>query len=213
MQLGHRIDPRRVAFDIDGVVANTIQLFIDIARDDYGIHHLSPQIVTSYDLNKCLDIEPDIIAAIVERITEGNYDCRLDPIPGAVEVLKRLKAFGPIRMVTARPKLGPIKKWVNRILDADSDDILVVATGSFEAKPGALKQHNITCFVDDRLDTCYLLQGQNITPIVYVQPWNRENHPFTEVDGWQQIEMLIDWNGSAEQAVKTDPSIDLTECA
>lgn len=193
------IDPRQVAFDIDGVIANTMQLFIDIARQVYGINTVCYKNITSYDLNTCLDIGPDIISDIVQRITEGDYSCCLEPIPGAKRVLNRLRIFSPILLVTARPKLGPIKAWVDQVLEAGPGKIEVIATGSFEAKPDVLLQKGIAFFVDDRLDTCFLLQQHDITPLVYVQPWNRQSHPFLEVDGWRQLEMLINWEACSEQ--------------
>jgi hypothetical protein len=102
-------------------------------------------------------------------------------------------------LVTARPKLGPIKAWADQALGANPGEIEVIATGSFEAKPDVLLQKDVAFFVDDRLDTCFLLQQHDITPLVYVQPWNRKSHPFLEVDGWRQLEMLIDWEASSEQ--------------
>lgn len=194
------IDPRRVAFDIDGVIADTMQLFIDIAREVYGITTVRYENITRYDLDTCLDIGPEIISEIVQRITEGNYPCCLEPIPGAERVLNRLRMFGPILLVTARPKLGPIKAWVDQMLGAAPSDIEVIATGSFEAKSDALLQKDVAFFVDDRLDTCFLLQQHDITPLVYVQPWNRQNHPFLEIDGWRQLEMLIDWDTGTEHS-------------
>jgi hypothetical protein len=188
-----------VAFDIDGVIANTMQLFIDIAKDVYGINTIRYESITRYNLDDCLDTGPDIITDIVQRITEGNYSCRLEPIPGAKRVLDRLRIFGPILLVTARPKLGPIKAWADQALGANPGEIEVIATGSFEAKPDVLLQKDVAFFVDDRLDTCFLLQQHDITPLVYVQPWNRKSHPFLEVDGWRQLEMLIDWEASSEQ--------------
>lgn len=193
------IDPRQVAFDIDGVIANTMQLFIDIAKAVYGIDTVRYESITRYDLNTCLDIGPDIISDIVQRITEGNYPCCLEPLPGAKRVLNRLRMFGPILLVTARPRLGPIQAWVDQVLEIDPGEIEVIATGSFEAKPDALLQKDVAFFVDDRLDTCFLLQQHDITPLVYVQPWNRQSHPFLEVDGWRQLEMLIDWETCSEQ--------------
>jgi 5'(3')-deoxyribonucleotidase len=192
------IDPRRVAFDIDGVIANTMQLFIDIAREVYGITTVRYENITRYDLNTCLDIGPEIISEIVQRITEGNYPCSLKPIPGAERVLNRLRTFGPILLVTARPMLGPIRAWVEQMLGATPSDIEVIATGGFEAKTDVLLQRDVAFFVDDRLDTCFLLQQHDITPLVYVQPWNRQNHPFLDVDGWRQLEMLIDWERGSE---------------
>jgi hypothetical protein len=193
------IDPRKVAFDIDGVIANTMQLFIDIAKDVYGINTIRYDSITRYNLDDCLDIGPDIISDIVQRITEGNYSCRLEPIPGAKRVLDRLRIFGPILLVTARPKLGPIKAWADHMLRTTPGEIEVIATGSFEAKPDVLLQKDVAFFVDDRLETCFLLQQHDITPLVYVQPWNRKSHPFLEVDGWRQLEMLIDWEACSEQ--------------
>jgi hypothetical protein len=193
------IDPRKVAFDIDGVIANTMQLFIDIAKDVYGINTVRYESITCYDLNTCLDIGLDTISDIVQRITDGNYPCHLEPFPGAKRVLNRLRMFGPILLVTARPKPGPITAWVEQVLGADPGQIEVIATGSFKAKPDLLLQKQVAFFVDDRLDTCFLLQQHGITPLVYVQPWNRQSHPFLEVDGWRQLEMLIDWQACSEQ--------------
>ena len=49
-------------------------------------------------------------------------------------------------------------------------------------------------FVDDRLDTCTLLNEHGITPIVFDQPWNREEeHPFTVVHTWEDLNRMIDW--------------------
>lgn len=187
------IDPRHLAFDIDGVVANTMQLFIDIGKEVYGIHHVRYEQISVYDLQQCLDLDPAIIQAIVNRITDGDYPCELVPIPGAVAVLKRLGALGTIRMVTARPHLGPIEAWMATLLGRDNGAVKITATGSFDAKPDVLQSQKITHFVDDRLDTCFLLQERHITPILFAQPWNRRPHPFLEVDGWAQLERLINW--------------------
>lgn len=187
------IDPRHMAFDIDGVIADTMQLFIDIARKIYGIHHIRHAHMTAYDLQQCLDIEPAIIQAILNRIIDGDYPCELIPMPGAMDVLRRLGALGSIRMVTARPRVGPIETWMAKRLGNLNGGVEIAATGSFTAKPDFLVARGITHFVEDRLDTCYLLQERNIMPILFAQPWNRQPHPFVEVDGWQQIDLLIDW--------------------
>ncbi len=188
-----RIDPRRLAFDIDGVVADTMGLFLDILRDVYGINHASYEDITQYRLEACLDIEPAIIRAATERIIQGDYPCRLDPLPGAVEVLKRLDDFGPIRLITARPHPGPIPAWIAQLLPPERYRVDIISTGAFDAKPAVLKEAGIDVFVEDRLETCFLLQKHDIDPVVFVHPWNREPHPFLEVNGWDQLEELIAW--------------------
>ena len=69
------IDPRRLAFDIDGVLANTMQLFLDILRDVYGINHIAYEHITQYQLEDCLDVDPKIISGAAHRIIEGDYPC------------------------------------------------------------------------------------------------------------------------------------------
>lgn len=187
------IDPRHLAFDVDGVIANTMKLFIDIAREVYDIHHIRYEQITAYDLNQTLDLDPEMIQTIADRITEGDYPCELAPMPGAADVLKRLGALGPIQMVTARPHLGPIQQWMADLVGTSNGGLQILATGRFDAKPDILQSRCITHFVEDRLETCYLLCERQITPILFVQPWNRQNHPFLEVDGWQELDALIQW--------------------
>jgi hypothetical protein len=188
------IQPEQLGFDIDGVIANTMQLFLDIARRVYGLNHIQIEDITTYNLEHCLDMEPEMIRAITDRIIDGDYPCRLFPIDGAAGVLKRLAAYGPIHMVTARPALGPIEPWIAQLLTGMEGDVHMVATGGFEEKADVLRHLNIRYFVEDRLETCYLLKDQGIHAVLFAQPWNRQRRPFVEVSGWPELEMLIDWS-------------------
>jgi hypothetical protein len=77
------------------------------------------------------------------------------------------------------------------VMETDHNGIEVIATGSFEDKCGVLKDRGISCFVEDRLETCFLLADAGIEPVVFVQPWNRKPHPFAEVGSWQELEAMI----------------------
>jgi len=187
------IDPKRLAFDIDGVLANTMQLFLDILKDVYGVNHITYADIKQYELEACLDLEPEVLNGATGRIIDGNYPCRLEPNPGAVRVLKRLHAFGPLRLVTARPYPGPIREWIDGLLPPDRFQVDITATGSFEGKHEVLRANEIQWFVEDRLDTCFLLKRHAIKTVLFVQPWNRKPHPFVEVENWEQLESLIRW--------------------
>jgi uncharacterized protein len=187
------INPHQIGFDIDGVLADTMQLFVEILDKVYGIDHVTVDQITQYELAACLDVDPQIISAANQAIIEGDYPGHLAPIHGAAEVLKRLSAYGPIRLVTARPYPGPIQAWVEELLPAERYPVQITATGSFESKAEVLKAENITWFVEDRLETCFFLQNHDITPVLFAQPWNRRAHPFDEVDTWDQLARLIDW--------------------
>jgi uncharacterized protein len=187
-----KIDPSSIAFDIDGVVADTMSLFIDIAKDEFGIDKLRYEDITSYSLEECLGIEKETIAAIVQKLLDGNYSNPLRPIQDAPGVLSRLgRQSGPLLFITARPYPGPIVEWLMENLSLDMSSIEIITTGSFEAKAEILSRRGITHFVEDRLETCNLLDEKGIVPILFRQPWNRSNNRFFEVGAWSELEKLI----------------------
>lgn len=188
------VDPGRIAFDVDGVIADTMRLFLEIARDEFDVTGIRYEDITRYNLAECIDLSPEIIDRVIVRLLEGGYRGRLDPIPGAPGVLDRLvRRCGSLLLVTARPAVGPIDDFIRRILPQANGQVAIVATGSFDAKAGVLLERGVSHFVEDRLETCFHLDAVGITPILYAQPWNREPHPFIEVSSWDQIEGLIGW--------------------
>jgi hypothetical protein len=188
------IDPARLAFDIDGVIADTMTLFLEIAREEFGIRGIRYDDITRYNLEECLDLSPETIARIVARILEGDHRDRLQPIPGSPQVLARLaRRVDPVLCVTARPDGARVSEWLRGVLPAGGGAVEVVATGSFEAKSGVLRERRMAWFVEDRLETCHALSAAGITPILFRQPWNREPHPFLEVSCWEELSDLIRW--------------------
>jgi uncharacterized HAD superfamily protein len=186
------LSPETTAFDIDGVVADTMRLFIDIARDSFRIRHLRHEDIISYNLEACLDLAPTIIEAVIQQIIDGTHAPRLRPIAGCRQCLARFGKNGqPVHFVTARPEAGVIRSWLENNLPLGADQIEVVATGGFEAKAEVLQAAGIDVFVEDRLETCFHLSRTGITPILFVQPWNRSPHPFREVSTWEEIGALL----------------------
>ena len=142
----------------------------------------------------CLDIDPKVIADIVLRILDGNYSVTLHPIAGAAEGLAKIQRhYSPVIFITARPYPGPIQNWLSQTLGLDPASFEIIATGSHEAKAGILQQRKISYFVEDRLETCFLLQDTEVQPVLFRQPWNREQHPFVEVNSWDELQALIDF--------------------
>jgi len=188
------IDPSSLAFDFDGVVADTMTLFLDIARQEYKIHGVNYEDITCYLLEECTDIDPVLIEKIINRIMDGSHKAPLKPITGSTHVLTRLgRIHRPILFVTARLNGESIYEWMTNVLPLEQGSVEVVATGSFDAKIDVLSNRNISYFVEDRLETCFPLQEAGITPILFKQPWNREHHPFIEVGTWEELESLIEF--------------------
>jgi len=187
------IDVGTVAFDIDGVVADTMTLFLDIARDEYRLNGLRYEDITRYNIGECLNIETETVEAIIGKLLDGNHRGELMPVAGARGVLGRLagRQSYPILFVTARPYVGHIHEWMAEHLSLEPAMAEIIPTGSFDNKAEVLLDKGVSFFVEDRLETCFLLKDAGITPVLFRQPWNREKHPFTEVSNWEELESLI----------------------
>jgi hypothetical protein len=184
------------AFDFDGVVADTFRLFVRIANADYN-YDINYDDITEYEFLKVIDMEKQHALEIIEVLTNDPHGIDLRPNKGAVEVLTRMAFHTPLLCVTARPFGDPIKMWFGKHLPRIEQSCLQVeATGVNTGKLEILRKNNIKYFIDDRLDTCHLLQEAGITPIIYNQPWNRKPHPFKSVDDWEDVAALIDWDGT-----------------
>jgi 5'(3')-deoxyribonucleotidase len=191
--LKNRIPPRELAFDIDGVFADTFRVFVDTARKDYGVR-IEYEDITEYEFLSVIDMEEAIASEIIDRILSDPIRMGIKPMRGSVQVLSKLAHTGPILFVTARPEKEAISAWVTQKLRrADSGLIRVEATATHLQKLPVLLNHGIRYFVEDRLDTCYLIEEASLVPIVFEQPWNKKAHPFCRVKDWWELAALIDW--------------------
>ncbi len=183
----------RLAFDIDGVVADIMTTFLDLARERFEVgHHLRYEHITTFALADCLDLEPRIISTLLRELIDRPHELPVEPFPHAVPVLTRLAREAPLLFVTARDRAAPIQAWLTQTLaQVPPEAIRVVATGAHHTKLDYLLEHDIRYFVEDRLETCLQLAGHGITPILFVQPWNRRPHPFLEVESWPELAGLL----------------------
>lgn len=188
-----RIPPNRVAFDIDGVVADIMTTFLNLARERYDRgHHLRYEHITTFRLEDCLDLEPRIIAELIRELIDRPHELPIEPLPHAIPVLRRLAEEAPLLFITARDRAGPIRAWLTRTLAPLSPEaIRVVATGDPDTKIHYLKDQGVQYFVEDRLETCWHLAAHGITPVLFVQPWNRSPHPFPEVQCWKDLGAML----------------------
>jgi uncharacterized HAD superfamily protein len=197
MKLSRRIvmniHPREIAFDFDGVVADTFRLFIEIARSDYNVD-VEYEDITDYEFLKVVNMDAGDALEIIARLTNYPHELDLRPNQGAETVLAKMALETSLLFVTARPIGGPIEMWFEKNMPLiQTEAINVMATNENTAKLPILKEQGVAYFVDDRLDTCHLLSREGITPIVFDQPWNRQPHPFTTVKNWDDISRLINW--------------------
>lgn len=190
VNLGQTIAPSELAFDIDGVVADTMAVFVRLAREHYGFTWMTKDDLRQYDLHACLSIDRGVLDELICMTLDDEHTQQVPPMQGAAEVLTELAEHGPLRFVTARIWPESIVRWLHQTLpDVDSSRIEVFATGLPEAKCDILRELKIRYFVEDRLETCELLSQNGIQPLLFDQPWNRlpEAVAFPRIENWSQL--------------------------
>ena len=196
-----KIHPHELAFDVDGVFANTFQSFVDKARYQYGLQIYYDDI-TEYDYRNVIKIDDDINEKLIQMVVNTPIETGVQPIEGAVDVLTRLSEITTLFFVTARSEKNNILQWIKKQLKTvNISDICLSATGTHLKKIPVLQKHGVKFFIEDRLETCYLLSEVSITPIVFEQPWNQTPHPFHTVKSWNEIAAMIEWE-TPRMAVK-----------
>jgi hypothetical protein len=184
--------PGRIAFDIDGVFGNVMELFIRLARELYQIETIHYEDITRYYLYDCLDLDSKIIDQLIEKIVDYPHALKMNPFEQAVPVLSAYGRRYPLTFITARQKVEPITDWVlGRLPEVDPSRIRVIATGQHHLKLNILQELGYPYYIDDHLDTCHLLCQHAIRPIVFEQPWNQEPHPFPKVANWQELGEIL----------------------
>lgn len=185
------IHPSRIGFDIDGVVADTMEAFIRLAQTGYGAE-VRPEEITEFQVEDCLDLDPAIVGEIFSRLLEEPIACGLRLMTHARRVLTGFAEHGPLTFITARPQKKPIARWLKQELGPQVyGRVRLVATGEHDSKGAHIKELGLSFFVDDRAQTCLQLAREDgIQPIVYRQPWNQGKHALPEVESWRSIHAM-----------------------
>ncbi len=188
----YRIRPDQLAFDIDGVVADTMEVFVQLARNHDGLQHLTKEDLVRYDLHRCVPADSTVVDDLICRTLEDENTMRVPPMPGAPEVLSELAEHGPLRFVTARIWPESIVAWLHQTLSGvDRESIQVIATGDPAAKASVLRRMGVVHFLEDRLETCEMLAEHGIRPLLFDQPWNRVESRFPRICNWYQFRRWI----------------------
>jgi len=188
------IRPSGLAFDVDGVVADTMAVFVELAHKQYGMTRLTKEDLRCYDLYQCVDAERKVIDDLIGLTLNDENTLQVPPMPGAPEVLTELARYTPLRFVTARIWPESIIEWMHNTLPkVPSGRIQVIATGDPAAKLDILRKLRVTHFVEDRPETCKLLAKDGIQPLLFDQPWNRipSVAEFPRIENWLQLRQWV----------------------
>ncbi len=164
--------------------------FIRLAAENYNLV-VTPEQITRFRVEKCLDIDPVIIEKIFTHLLKTPEECGLKPMQGAVDVLTEMADYSLLNFVTARPDPDPIAAWLHAVLGPEVfRKVRLAATGEHNDKTEYINDMGLKYFVDDRARTCIQLAGEGINAIVFNQPWNKGRHNLPTVNNWLELRAL-----------------------
>ncbi len=187
-----KIDPALLGFDFDGVIADTAEVFLRLACEDYGLCNHTRADIVDFEVEQCLDLERAEADAIFAKILLDSVGTGLQPMQGAVQVLGEMAEHGPVSVITARTIADPVHDWFADFFPPSTcKAIKVIAMGAHDAKAQHIHEHGLRFFIDDRAETCVQLSKAGIQPFVFHQPWNHNRHQLPSVSSWRDIRDLI----------------------
>ncbi len=186
-----KINPAYLGFDFDGVIADTAEVFIRLACEKYNFCNIRIEDITDFEVDRCLDIAPEIIQSIFTEVLLDSIGTGLQPMPGAVQVLGELTEQAELTVVTARPSPEPVRDWLETFLPVTTcSRIHIIAMGAHDSKEVHIQKGGLTHFIDDRAETCTQLSSVGIGAIVFAHPWNKNRHDLPTVNSWREIRAL-----------------------
>lgn len=181
----------RIGVDIDGVVADFVTTFLLLVKKRYGLM-LRQQDIYVHDLYLVLGIPRDEAMDLIRE----TIRCDLQPYPGAIRGLARLRRNHGVMLVTSRPRdmMDVTKRWLSR-RNIPHDRLLQFQEGSKHRS-----EYPFDVFVDDHLREALALVGKVPHIILFDRPWNRSFNVaghLKRAHSWGEIVSIVE---TCEQA-------------
>jgi 5'(3')-deoxyribonucleotidase len=177
--------------DVDGVLADFMSAILGHVKELTGQSFVESEI-TEWDIFEFFERKSlNIKAACLERLAEPGLAAGLEPYPGSIEWVDRLKGLTSLYIVTAPADISPTWAhertwWLNRHYRIPADRIIYTASKH-------LVRGDI--FVDDRPE--FVCQWKKYNPegiaVLWDHPYNRAQNDLYDyrVDGWDKLLEII----------------------
>jgi len=184
----------RIGIDIDGVLADTHSVLMDLASEHVPIDEEDRQ---KYGVQETKHGSDGLRNQVFEEIFEKGLIAEAPIIPGAAEKVNELYDAGnEIYIITARKKNWEeqTKEWLKK--NGIKYHKLIMGAGK---KGDVAKEEGIDVFIEDSSDNIENLEGNGIRAFVFSQPWNQDSHA-TRIEQWKNV-----------KASKESPTLEMEE--
>ena len=168
---------RRIAIDMDGVLVDTFPAQLAFISDEYG---LSPD--PDQRLRQALAdwLPGEALAGLRRHMHRPEFFAGLPPMPGAIDVLRRLVDRYDVFIATAAMEypnsLAPKFDWLRRHVPF-IDPLQYIFCGH-------KYMLDVDWLIDDHVRHFVALRG---TPMLFTAPHNRQLTGYLRVDDWQDV--------------------------
>lgn len=179
----------KIAFDIDGCIANPYTPFIHMVNILYN-KNLNFEDITDPDLSKSAGLEDVDLDELINYVIKS---CCFLPFDGAVETVKKYHYVtkNNLIFITARPEWIDCEtyKW----LDIYFQEIPYFVEFSND-KVETCKYYNVSTIIEDSPQNTFKLINNGIHVLLMDRLWNRyikDLDNLTRVFSWQEIGKII----------------------
>ena len=184
----------KIAFDIDGVVADLFPLISHFMRERYSVIH-SPNMQTSFSFEETTGLKSNEINTCIDSAIMNYMSYK--PYYGAIPFLKKYCKYSkrPLLFITSRSNRQEIARatqdWLHLYLKRTPFHVHFSNN-----KIEACKEMEIDTFVEDRAQTAKEMACAGISIILMDRPWNRhvpeDTWNLVRFNDWQEIEKGIE---------------------
>jgi len=178
------------AFDLDGVIADSLQAYLDYFDERFGIR-LTKSKITKWRLDKISGLNAQKVLGTFEVVF--NDPDRIVPMSGSIECLKKYyEIVGNIPIISHRfgkNGVAGARKWLNKYLKGKYT--LIIA--SPDEKVEIVKKRKYFGLVEDNPDTAFRVAESGFLSIIFHTPYNQfMKHPnIIRVYDWVGLGMLL----------------------
>ena len=175
-----------IAFDVDGVVLNSIEIILDHMSRSTGKRFSSEELF-SWELER-LGVDAETVWAAVDHLYSLDW---VEPYDGAVEVLSRIyhSCGEPLVFITGRRDPETARRQLEALPWNSAVPEMIVTGGDRDKRP-YFASEQIDFIVEDDLQYANEYRSAGIGFGLMLRPWNRAAAvPVTErFDGWSAVE-------------------------
>lgn len=173
-----------IAVDIDDVLANYMEQFLDFQKERYG-RRLHFEDCDTYSLKTLFQMTEQEEVKQIHEFHKSQYFENIKPLPSAQESLQELKAQEhTLYVITSRQNhiAEKTRKWIDRYFPGIFEDVFITNEASLDKKHvkkiDVCKQINANTIIEDSPSNANDAARERIQAVLMDKPWNQmESEP------------------------------------